>query len=166
MDVTFTPKNPPHAYTSNYEMHPAIGAEKLKALWQYQLLKLNIKFFLKEPQAVFGSEVYLLIFKFVKLRTNLWKKVPLLMTWPSSTFQPLYNMQIHWWSLEVMLQKVILQNNKGLKLSKVLTEKCVQENLHKTDQLGAERLQPFRGDGTQICALLVRLWNCLPSTMQ
>ncbi len=62
MDVTFTPKNPPHAYTSNYEMHPAIGAVKLKALWQHQLLKLNIKFFLKAPQAVFGSEDYLLIF--------------------------------------------------------------------------------------------------------
>ncbi len=71
-----------------------------------------------------------------------------------------------WCSSLVVLQKVILQNNKGLKLSKVLTEKCVQENLNKTDQLGVERLQPFRGDGTQICALLVRLWNCLPSTMQ
>jgi hypothetical protein len=65
-----------------------------------------------------------------------------------------------------MLQKVILQNNQGLKLSKVLTEKYVQENLNKTDQLGVERLQPFRGDGTQICALLVRLWNCFPSTIQ
>jgi hypothetical protein len=43
-------------------MHPAIGAVKLKALWQHQLLKLNIKFFLKAPQAVFGSEDYLLIF--------------------------------------------------------------------------------------------------------
>jgi hypothetical protein len=32
MDVTFTPKNPPHAYTSNYEMHPEIGAVKLQAL--------------------------------------------------------------------------------------------------------------------------------------
>jgi hypothetical protein len=57
-------------------------------------MKLNIKFFMKEPQAVFGSEDYLLIFKFVKLRTNLWKKVPSLVTWPSSTFQRLYNMQI------------------------------------------------------------------------
>jgi hypothetical protein len=65
-----------------------------------------------------------------------------------------------------MLQKVILQNNKGLKLSKVLTEKCVHKNLNKTDQVGVERLQPFRGDGTQICALLVRLWNCFPSTIQ
>ncbi len=27
-------------------------------------------------------------------------------------------MQIYWWSLQVMLQKVILQNKKGLKLSK------------------------------------------------
>jgi hypothetical protein len=27
-------------------------------------------------------KIYLLIFKFVKLRTNLWKKVPLLVTWP------------------------------------------------------------------------------------
>jgi hypothetical protein len=49
-------------------------------------MKLNIKFFMKEPQAVFGSEDFLLIFQFVKLRTNL--------TWPSSTFQRLYNMQI------------------------------------------------------------------------
>jgi hypothetical protein len=112
--------------------------------WQHQLLKLNIKFFLKEPQAVFGSQDYLLIFKFVKLRINLWKKVPLLVTRPSSTFQSLYNMQIYWRSLQVMLQKVILQNNKGLKLSKFW-------------------LQPFRGDGTQICAQLVRLW---PSTTQ
>jgi hypothetical protein len=32
MDVTFTPKDPPHAYTSNYEMHTEIGAVKLQAI--------------------------------------------------------------------------------------------------------------------------------------
>jgi hypothetical protein len=30
MDVTFTPKDLPHACTSNYEMHPEIGAVKLQ----------------------------------------------------------------------------------------------------------------------------------------
>jgi len=32
MDVTFTPKDLPHACTSNYEMHPEIAAVKLQAI--------------------------------------------------------------------------------------------------------------------------------------
>jgi hypothetical protein len=32
MNVTFTPKDPPHACPSNYEMHPEIGAVKLQAI--------------------------------------------------------------------------------------------------------------------------------------
>jgi hypothetical protein len=66
MDVTFTPKDLPHACTSNYEMHPEIGAVKLQDIMATSITEVEYQVLSERATSSVWFSRYLLIFKFVK----------------------------------------------------------------------------------------------------